>query len=78
MHQVAHGVVDRVLHKRSRVNPQPGGGTHRRRATFERCEVFMGGVREGLGCCSCHVCVSVSGVVFSVGVCVCVCVCVTC
>ena len=37
-------------------------------------EVFVG----GLGCCSCRVCVSVSGVLFSVGVCVCVCVCVTC
>jgi len=31
------------------------------------------GVRVGgLGCCSCRVCVSVSGVLFSVGVCVCV------
>ena len=46
---------------------------HRRRATFERCEVFVGGVRLGvagvvLAMC---VCVSVSGVLFSVGVCVC-------
>jgi len=30
----------------------------------------------GLVCCSCRVCVSVSGVLFSVAVCVCVCVCV--
>jgi len=43
-----------------------------RRATFERCSVFVGGVRLGvwgvlLVMC---VCVSVSGVLFSVGVCV--------
>ena len=41
------------------------------RARFERCEVFVGDVR--LGCCSrrVRVCVSLSGVLFSVGVCVC-------
>jgi len=35
------------------------------------CTVFVGGVR--LGCCSrrVRVCVSLSGVLFSVGVCVC-------
>jgi len=51
-------------------HPGVGGGTHRRRATFERCSVFVGGVR--LGCCSrrVRVCVSLSGVLFSVGVCV--------
>jgi len=43
---------------------------HRRRATFERCLVFVGGVRLGvwgvvLAVC---VCVSVSGVLFYVGV----------
>ena len=39
--------------------------------SFERCKVFVGGVR--LGCCSRRVCVcvSLSGVLFSVGVCVC-------
>jgi len=51
-------------------HPGVGGGTHRRRGTFERCLVCVGGVR--LGCCSCRVrvCVSLSGVLFSVGVCV--------
>jgi len=53
-----------------------GDGTHRRRATFERCEVFVGGVRLGvwgvvLFVCAC---VSVSGCC-SLSVCVCVCVC---
>jgi len=60
--------------QRSGAATHPGveGGTHRRRATFERCEVFVGGVRLGFGVLflSC-VCVSVSGVLFSVGVCVC-------
>jgi len=45
-------------------------------ATFERCSMFVGGVRLGVRgvvrvVCMC-VCVSVSGVLFSVGVCVCV------
>jgi len=49
-----------------------GGDTHRRRATFERCEVCVGGVRLGvwgvvLVVC---VCVGVGGVVL----CRCVCV----
>jgi len=39
------------------------GGTHRRRATFERCEVVVGGcLFGGFGCRSCRVCVS--GVLF--------------
>ena len=54
------------------------GSTPRRRATFERCLVFVGGARLGvwgvvLVVC---VCVSVGGVVLCR--CVCVCVCVTC
>jgi len=54
-------------------HPGVGGGTHRRRATFERCSVFVGGVRLGvwgvvLVVC---VCVGVGGVVL----CRCVCVC---
>jgi len=55
-------------------HPGVGGGTHRRRATFERCEVCVGGVR--LRCCPCRVRVrvGVGGVVH----CRCVCVCVTC
>ena len=59
-------------------HPGVGGGTHRRRATFERCSVFMGGVCLGgwgvvLVVC---VCVGVRGVVRCRRVCVCVCVCV--
>jgi len=53
-------------------HPGMGGGTHRRRAAFERREVFVGGVRLevwGAVLVVC-VCVSVSGVLFSVGVCV--------
>jgi len=40
--------------------------------TIQRCQVFVGGVRLGVGVLflSC-VCVSVAGVLFSVGVCVC-------
>jgi len=47
--------------------------THRRRATFKRCSVFVGGVRlEVWGVfLVVSVCVLVSGVLFSVGVCVC-------
>jgi len=51
-----------------------GGGTHRRRATFERCSVFVGGVRLGgwgvvrVVC----VCVGDGGVVLCRCVCVCV------
>ena len=48
-----------------------GGGTHRRRATFERCSVFVGGVRLGVWGVVLVVCVCV-GVLFSVGVRVCV------
>ena len=48
-----------------------GGGTHRRRTTFERCQVFVGGCSFGVLSLSC-VCVAVWGVLFSVGVCVCV------
>jgi len=48
-----------------------GGSTHRRRATFERCDVLVGGV--SLGVCSCRVCVCVG--VGGVVPCVCVCVC---
>ena len=51
-------------------HPGVGGGTHRRRATFElvKClwEVFVWGFGVFLSC----VCVSVPGVLFSVGVCV--------
>jgi len=49
-----------------------GGGKHCRRATFERCYVFVGGVHLGFGVLflSC-VCVCVGGVVL----CRCVCVC---
>jgi len=49
-----------------------GGGTHHRRATFERCYVLVGGVR--LQCCSrrVRVCVVVGGVVLCRCVCVCV------
>jgi len=53
-------------------HPGVGGGTHRRHATFERCYVFVGGVRLGVWAVVLVVCVSVSGVLFSVGVCVCV------
>jgi len=54
-----------------------GVGTHRRRATFERCLVFVGGVRLGvwavvLVVCVC-VCVGVGGVVLRRCLCVCVC-----
>ena len=52
-------------------HPGVGGGTHRRRATFARCEVFVAGVRLGVwgavlvicvcrGCCSLSVCVCVT------------------
>jgi len=53
-------------------HPGVGGGTHRRRATFERCEAFVGGVREGLGCCSCRVCACRCRGCCSLLVCVCV------
>ena len=49
-----------------------GGGTHRRRATFERCDVFVWGVRLGVWGVVLVVCVGVGGVVL------CRCVCVTC
>jgi len=54
-------------------HPGVGGGTHHRRATFERCEVFVGGVGLGgwgvvLVVC---VCVDVGGVVLCRRVCVC-------
>jgi len=51
-----------------------GGGTHRRRATFERCKVFGGGVRLGVwgGVLVVCVCVSAGGVVLCRCVCVCV------
>ena len=50
-----------------------GGGTHRRRATFDRCEVRGSGSSCGrVRCCSCRM---LCGVVLVVCVCVCVCVC---
>jgi len=52
-------------------HPGVGGGTHRRRATFERCEVLVGGVPLGISSCRARVCAGVGGV-FSVGLCVCV------
>jgi len=56
-------------------HPGVWGDTHRRRATFERYSVFVGGVRLGvrgvvLVVC---VCVGVGGVVLCRCVCVCVC-----
>jgi len=46
-------------------HPGVGGGTHRRRATFERCSVFVRGVRLGvwgvvLVVCVCRGCCSLS------------------
>jgi len=59
-----------VIHFGAATHPGVGGGTHRRRATFERCSVFVGGVRLGVwgivvvacvcrcrGCCSLSMCV---------------------
>jgi len=58
------------------LRPGVGGGTQRHlRALLSVCGGCSFG---GVGCYSCRVCVSVSGVLFSVGVCVCACVCVTC
>jgi len=48
-------------------HPGVGGGTHRRRATFERCSVLVGGVSLGFFFCRARVCAAVGGV-FSVGV----------
>ena len=51
-------------------HPGVGGGTHRRRATFKRCYVFVGGVRLGVWGAVLVVCVCVARVLFFVGVCV--------
>ena len=57
-------------------HPDVGGGTQRRRATFELCSVFVGGVRLGVWGVVLVVCVGVGvgGVVLCRCVCVCVCV----
>jgi len=63
--------VARCIHTVSFVrSPGVGGGTHRRRATFDRCEVQGGGSLCGclLWCCSCRV---VCCVVLVVCLCVC-------
>jgi len=70
--RVSHQPFTPTIH--AATHPGVGGGTHRRRATFKQCSVFVGGDRLGIWGVVLLVCVS--GVSFSVGVCVCVCVCV--